>query len=314
MNRNDLFVNSGNGMVFHQHKSWSESFEIFGMSLNYKQIGNFAIVLGSPWNVSGEFITNFEQFCYKSKLIPVFCGINSISKNFFDKRNYQILKLGDEAIIDLPSMDLKGRQWRSSRSALNRAKKNKLTFQWVKSNKRNAIISEICKISDEWLQKRSLPELGFVMGTFQDARKSDLLAIARESDGTICGFATWNPIPGSQGWMLDLMRSKDNVMNGLNDFLLTKSLLFFQKSGCSIASLGGVPLSNWNSENQGITRKFMDILFEYCNIVYPFKRLWNFKEKFNPRWQPMYLAIGSKGSKILPLLAVFRACILPKSN
>ena len=83
---------------------------------------------------------------------------------------------------------------------------------------------------------------------------------------------------------------------------------------CSIASLGGVPLSNWNSENQGITRKFMDILFEYCNIVYPFKRLWNFKEKFNPHWQPMYLAIGSKGSKILPLLAVFRACILPKSN
>jgi lysylphosphatidylglycerol synthetase-like protein (DUF2156 family) len=290
------------------------SFDLLDMSLNYKQIGSFAIVLGSPSTIAKEFMVNFEKWCNDYGLIPIFCGIGTEDRDFFVTRNYQILKLGDEAIIDLISMNLKGKQWSSCRSALNRASRMGLAFQWVKSSDRNKIMDEVSKISDEWLHKRTLPELGFLMGTFKDLTSSDLLAISRDAYGNICGFVTWYSIPGAQGWMLDLMRSRSNVMNGLNDFLLIKSLMFFQKSGCLIASLGGVPLSNWNSETDGVTRWFMDILFDYCNLVYPFKKLWNFKKKFNPQWQPLYLAIGSSGSKILPLLAVIRACILSKAR
>jgi len=39
------------------------SFDLLDMSLNYKQIGSFAIVLGSPSTIAKEFMVNFEKWC-----------------------------------------------------------------------------------------------------------------------------------------------------------------------------------------------------------------------------------------------------------
>jgi phosphatidylglycerol lysyltransferase len=96
-----------------------------------------------------------------------------------------------------------------------------------------------------------------------------------------------------------LMRFKPESPNGIMDFLFINLLLYAKENGYKYFNLGMSPLSGLiNRESAPLWNKICSLVFGYGERFYNFKGLRNYKSKFNPAWQPKYLAI--QGGFILP--------------
>lgn len=96
------------------------------------------------------------------------------------------------------------------------------------------------------------------------------------------------------GWALDQMRRIPDAPNGLMEYLITQSILQFQKDGCATVSLGNVLFNNINSDEEGnlyiqIHTRVIRLIKKYYN----FQTLGKFKEKFGPNWEDRYLVFSN---------------------
>ena len=285
-----------------------------GTSIAFQSVGGFALVVGQPvgpvetW---GPLLRDFEALCDSERLSAAFCGVNSSGLTHLRERGYRSVRVGDEAVVDLSNLHLKGGRWRECRAALNRAERRGVTLQWIAPGRlTEELLRELRGVSDEWLARRRLPELAFLLGDSGDlADPRCLLAVARGDSGRAEGFVTWTPVPGTGGWMLDMMRRRADAMSGLMDFLIVGYLLRMKRDGLGTASLGGTPLSNVGGETGGPLRWALNVAFRHGRLGYRFRPLHHFKRKFNPHWEPLYLAVQPGGAPAGALGAVLRACL-----
>jgi phosphatidylglycerol lysyltransferase len=109
---------------------------------------------------------------------------------------------------------------------------------------------------------------------------------------------------------LDLMRRQESVPSGTMDFLIAHALLHFKEHGVAVASLGLAPLANTREGAHGWLERAMgtgmEWNFQHMNWVYHYKSLHAFKHKFNPRWEPRYLAYPSGAALPQVLYALVR--------
>jgi phosphatidylglycerol lysyltransferase len=280
--------------------------------LGFREHRGFALVPGPPIGPPAAWpllLEEFEQHCRGRGVALAFCGLAPFGRDVLQSRGYRLLKVGDEAGVPLDHLSLEGRQWRECRAALNRARRRDLTFEWVSSGARSGVLEhELHAVSEEWLAGKKIPELSFALGTHESLFDAHTrLGVARGPGGEAFGFVTWVPVPQQGGWMLDLMRQRPGAMAGLMDFLIVRSLLSFEEAGYRSASLGGVPLSNVGGERGGVLRKLMDLAFRLGGRAYQPASLLHFKSKFNPSWQPLYLACEARTHPALALLALVSA-------
>ena len=270
--------------------------------------GGHALVTGTPladrvsWS---SFLAEFEAYCAGSGISPAFCGVSGADLPAFQARGYHWVKVGDEAMVRLRDVSLQGKAWRECRAALNRADRRGLSFQWLSAADRAGAMEQLMAVSDAWLAAKPLPEMQFLLGdghNFADARAR--VAVARNPAGQIEGFVSWNPVPATNSWALDLMRYQPGAMAGLLDFLIVRSLLEMKGEACEVVSLGGVPLSNIGNTNQGLLRRSMDLVFARGSRAYRPASVLHFKQKFNPDWRPLYLTCALQSHLPLALLAV----------
>jgi hypothetical protein len=134
----------------------------------YRVALGFAIALGHPvgprWSWPA-LLAEFRDFCEANRLGLAFCGIEAGARPFFEEQGFRILKVGDDAPIDLTTFSTVGRPGKEYRIALDRARRRGMTFEWVPPESRTAsVLAEIEQVSAEWLAPRSYPELGFALG------------------------------------------------------------------------------------------------------------------------------------------------------
>lgn len=275
----------------------------------------YALVPGPPiadpttWPA---LVQAFEARAHAEGLRVAFCGVSDFGRDFFGRQGYHCLKVGDEAIVELPGVTLAGARWRECRVAINRARRRGLCFEWIGPGDRAALAGELQAVSGAWLAGKPVPEFTFSLGGFTSLFDPHTrLAVARDASGGIVAFATWAPVPLRQGWMLDVMRFKPGVMAGLMDFLVAQSLLGLRDRGFATASLGGVPLSNVGRSPGGLLRWALDRAYAWTRFPYAPRSLLHYKAKFNPVWEPLYLVSEPGGHLPLALLALLSAS-MPK--
>lgn len=154
--------------------------------------------------------------------------------------------------------------------------------------------AQLAAISAAWLADKGGPELGFTLGRFDLDRLDDqevfvALVGLDTDDEQVVGFVTWLPYDGGNAAVLDLMRRGDRVPPGVMETLVVDSIADFAARGRAVASLGGVPLAA-TTERTDRTAQLLGWLYEHGDAVYAAKGLFRFKDKFDPRWEPMYLA------------------------
>jgi lysylphosphatidylglycerol synthetase-like protein (DUF2156 family) len=306
-------------------------FEASGSAfLAYRERWGVAISIGDPIgspearrHCSFEFI----RFCQQQGLVPAFFALEKDLDFYSSQSSSPLLKSGkgmkkvqvaENAYLDLPNLQFKGKSWQDVRTALNRAKRDGIRLvEYDPQHTSSQVFAQLAEISREWLRCKKLPELGFTLGDLTTIRdKSVRTFYAIDTNGVVQGFVSWLPIYAGQGWTLDLMRRNQGSMQGIMEFLIASAALRFKEEGYLKLSLGACPLAPVQAARKlSLLEQVMARSVGGFNRFYPFQSLFAFKRKFQPTWQPLYLCYPS--TKTLPrvsltVLALYLSC--PKNQ
>ncbi len=133
-----------------------------------------------------------------------------------------------------PGCEFTGKRWNAVRTSLNRAGREDMTFRMTRlGDEPWGIRQQLRAISEMWVGDKGLPEMGFTLGTLDEAEDPEVrLALAISPAGDVDGFLSWLPVYGEsggvRGWTLDLMRRREGGFgtgDGVSHRLLRTILL-----------------------------------------------------------------------------------------
>ena len=159
-----------------------------------------------------------------------------------------------------------------------------------------ATLAAVVKVSEIW--RGGQPERGFSMA-LDDVRSADLddtlFVLGRGPDGELAGFLHFVPVPATGDLSLSAMRRLPDTPNGFNEFLVSSLLVWARERGIERVSLnfsvfGGL----LRDEGSGAATRVTRGALHYTDRFFQLERLLNFNRKFEPEWQPRYLAVESR--------------------
>lgn len=302
--------------------SWDGMHYYFGAEKNgvigYRRHAGTIIALADPVAPEIEqpaLIGDFVDFCESQGTTPCFFSVSAAVADHVQELGWQVLQIAEDTIIDLPDLQLKGKKWQNVRSALNKAEKAGTSFVvGTLSEQSDQLRTQVREISDQWVGEKELPEMGFTLGTVEDALDPDVrIALAIDSVGIVQAILSWLPVYGThgfiRGWTLDVMRKRSGPgANNMIEFLIARSALEFKDEKAQFVSLSGAPLARatGDSDIQGLD-KGLDMLGQALEPFYGFRSLHQFKAKFNPRFEPVYLCFRDEADLPRIGLAISRA-------
>ena len=278
----------------------------------YVAKGRGAIALGDPIGLPDdrqEAIMGFQQFCTCNDWYPAFYQTLPDDVTLYKSLGFQVLQIGEEAIVDLKAFTLQGKSAQNLRTALN--KLNKLDYQVVFYSPpiAPALLQELRAVSDEWLQKMQGSEKKFSLGWFDETYLRNCeLAVVRSPNEQAIAFTNVITEYQLNEATIDLMRHRTVIENGTMDFLFISLLKHFKEKGYDGLNLGLSALSGvGETERSRRLEKGIHYLHEHLNRFYNFKGLHAYKCKFQPRWEPRYLVYPSLAALPDVVVALIRA-------
>jgi phosphatidylglycerol lysyltransferase len=278
---------------------WSENKDCF---IAYTTSHKYWIALNDPCGNSASFNCLVREFraaadIYGAK--PVFYRVGAQGLGLYADLGLQLIKLGEEAHIDIQEFSLKGNAQTAFRTSINKLTREGYEFHILEHTKFSEQLPQLRAISDQWLDHKKAREKGFSLGFFSDdyLLKSDIAVITK--DGAIIAFANLLATDAHQEISIDLMRYGTAAPKGTMDFLLINILLWAQTQHYQWFNLGMAPLAGMDDDKLApLWQRLGSSIYKLENEFYDFKGLHKYKEKFHPHWQPIYLALPN--SKHIP--------------
>jgi len=271
--------------------------------------GRFAVALGDPTGPAASTPGAWAAFvasCRARDEIPAVYQASGESRADLLALGLRPFRVGHEAIVDLATFDLGGSRRANLRHTVTRARKGGVAFRFypagIPAPERAALAPSLIEIDRHWSAAAG-PRLGFTIGQF-DPRELDQLAIAVATDaaGAAVAFATFRNTGIDGGWVLDLLRRAPRGTPGALEGCLAEAAARLREAGAPTLSLGLAPLAGLEdasavAEERGLARAALLV-----RRFYDVRGLAFFKGKFDPRWEPRYIAIENR--RDLPALAI----------
>ena len=169
----------------------------------------------------------------------------------------------------------------------------------------DSVLPELKTISDQWLQEKNAKEKRFSLGFFDEEylRHCDIAVVKK--DGKIFAFCNIWALNNKREISIDLMRYLPGTPNGIMEFLNISLILWAKEQGIHYFSLGMAPLSGLENHTLApLWHKIGNTIFRIGGDFYNFEGVYFYKDKFNPEWQPIYLAAPPGLQTAKALLAV----------
>jgi phosphatidylglycerol lysyltransferase len=216
-----------------------------------------------------------------------------------------LLKLGEEACIRLPEFHLKGGSRAHLRYALKRGERDGLSAEVIGPDAIATATSALDAISAAWLGDRRGREMGFSVASFGPAAlKSQSVMIVRQH-GRPVAFAAFMTTDLHTEATVGAMRHLPDASPYAMEYLFTKLALHLKEAGFSTLSLGMAPLSGMAPTPLArLWHHIAHLLWRYGGRIYNFQGLRSFKGKFQPTWEPRYLAASGAIGPFLALANV----------
>jgi phosphatidylglycerol lysyltransferase len=244
-----------------------------------------------PPDVRRELAWQFRELADRHGALPVFYEVLAEDLPVYVDLGLRLMKLGEEARVPLADFSLSGSARKNLRQSQSRAVREGCSFELAPREAVPALLGELRAVSDAWLRSKNTREKRFSLGAFDaDYLKRCPLALVRRA-GRIVAFANvWAP-DAREELSVDLMRQTDDAPAGVMDYLFTELLLWGHAQGYRWFGLGMAPLSGFQPHRLApIWNRVGALLFRHGEHFYNFQGLRAFKDKFDPVWEPRYLA------------------------
>ncbi|MGA2171683.1 MAG: bifunctional lysylphosphatidylglycerol flippase/synthetase MprF [Sedimentisphaerales bacterium] len=264
--------------------------------------GRSWVAMGDPVGPEEEWddlLWSFREMCDEHDAWPVFYQIDQANLPLYLQFGMRFLKLGEEAKVDLGTFSLEGGEHKGLRYSHNKLTKEGYAFEIVPAQGVDAIMPALRNISDGWLESKHTREKKFSLGFFEpEYIRRTPVAVVRKNEQIIAFANVWE---GADKYELsiDLMRHLPLAQDGIMDYLFAELMLWGKKEGFKWFNLGMVPMSGLEDSSLApLWERTGAFLFRHGEHFYNFQGLRQYKEKFNPVWEPKYLA--TRGGLALP--------------
>ncbi|BBD60437.1 hypothetical protein NIES2109_32340 [Nostoc sp. HK-01] len=264
----------------------------------YVPKGRGAIALGDPIGPiedRKEVIVSFQQFCQRNDWYPAFYQTLPDDIDLYTSLGFRVLKIGEEAIVDLQNFTLQGKAGKNFRPSINRLTKLGYQVNFYQPPIANDLLHQLKPVSDEWLKMAQGSEKRFSLGWFDETYlRNCIIAVVHTPEGGIAAFTNVLPEYQLNEITIDMMRHRSTMENGMMDFLFTSLLQHFKEEGYDSFNFGLSALAGVgdNPESRRL-EKVLHYLYEHLNHFYNFQGLHAYKDKFRPSWEPRYLVYPS---------------------
>ena len=220
-----------------------------------------------------------------------------------------LVKVGEQARVRLESFALEGSTGKPFRQIHNKFEREGCAFEVVSPSAVRPLLPRLREISDHWLKDKHATEKRFSIGFFDEAYLANFpVALVRRED-RIFAFANLWLGAGHEEVSVDLMRHLKDAPHGVMDYLFSQLMLWGKAEGYRWFDLGMAPLAGL--ENRPLSPPWMrlgSLIFRHGEAFYNFQGLRYFKDKFNPVWEPRYLAYP--GGLTLPRILADLAALI----
>ena len=205
------------------------------------------------------------------------------------------------------SLDGGSRKW--LRKLQRRIESEGCTFQIIPQSEVDPFLPEIRAISDAWLAEKRTREKGFSLGFFvEDYIRRFPLCVVKRGDRIVAFSNLWSG-GEKRELSIDLMRQASDAPSGTMDYMFLELMLWGQAKGYAWFNLGMAPLSGLENRSLGpLWNRLGALTYRFGENFYNFQGLRQYKEKFDPLWEPTYLA--SPGGLALPIILTNLAALI----
>lgn len=264
----------------------------------YVPKGRGAIALGDPIGPVEdlkEAIISYQQFCERNDWFPGFYQTKEEHVDLYRSLGFHVVKIGEEAIVDLKTFTLQGKAGKNFRPTITRLTKEGYKVKFYKPPLTDDLLHQLKVVSDEWLQMMHGSEKHFSLGWFDETYLRDCeMVVVHTPNGEISAFANVMPEYQLNEITIDLMRRRTEIESGTMDFLFTSMLQYFKEQGYDTFNFGLSPLSGVGETKESRRlERMLRYLYEHLSRFYNFQGLHAYKVKFRPRWEPRYLVYPS---------------------
>ncbi|MEP7230832.1 MAG: phosphatidylglycerol lysyltransferase domain-containing protein [Ginsengibacter sp.] len=264
--------------------------------VSYRIANGFAIVLEEPVCAEEhkmEVLAEFYKQCSKMGLRIAFYRVDENSILWFNQLRKQKMIIGQEAILDAANFKLEGKDKKSLRNALNSLQKKGYVTTIHKAPLTNELVTELKKISDEWLAAYDKEEQIFSQGMFEakEIMQQDVITIA-DAEGKIAAFLNIIPDYTPDECTYDLIRKTSEAPGGCMDALIIKMIDYAKENNCQYINLGLVPMTGI-IEPQNPAEQLIKYAGEKLKRFKHYHGLRDFKEKYATIWEDKFLVYES---------------------
>ncbi len=274
--------------------------------LMYASSGGGLISMGGPVGPKAKWrplLAMFRDHAAREGVRPaVYAAPPELLPDLLDL-GFRVEKIGENAILDLPDFTLSGRKREVIRRGRRKlAERQGASFTLHLPPHDEALLDRLSPTSTAWLEDQNGDEKAFSLGKFDPDFLNTCPIGVVEREGEVIAFGSLWTTP-DKGWAaIDLMRyhperSPTNTM----DFLLVELILWAKEQGYKKFDLAMAPLSGLaEGDHAPLFARLGRMIYEHGERIYNFRGLKRFKQKFDPWWEPRYLA--APGPWSLPVI------------
>ena len=270
--------------------------------LMYAVEGRSWIAMGDPIGdpaEAEELVWRFREEADRHGAWTVFYEVGTNFLPLYIDLGLTLVKIGEEAIIDLASWTLEGPGRKGLRRTMSEMRRRGVTFEMLPPARVKECLGALKKVSDEWLESKRAREKGFSLGRFDEQYIENFFVAVLRDQGEIVAFANLWMSGDRTELSVDLMRHANAAPPSSIEYLLLTLFEWGRAEGFQRFNLGMAPMSGLpNRAIAPVWSRAGALLFRHGEYFYNFRGLRQYKEKFYPKWEPRYLA--TPGGVVFP--------------
>ena len=260
----------------------------------YGVAGQTWVAMGDPVGPVDQWpglLWEFQKVAHDHGDRSIFYQIGHKHLHLYLDMGLTLLKLGEEARVPLATFSLDGSSRKKLRYIHRKLSKKGCRFEIVTSASLMPLMDTLKTISDAWLREKNTREKGFSMGLFDPEYLQYFpVGLVRYQENIVAFANIWQSSEARE-LSVDLMRHRPDAPNGVMDYIFIEMMLWGRGQGFRWFNLGMAPLSGMEARDMApFWHRFGNLVAHIGEHFYNFQGLRTYKEKFEPVWQPKYLA------------------------